>query len=361
MRLILLLSICIQLYACGGGGGGNGVSTPEPTTPTDNTPPEITLTGSASMTIELGTPYEEPGATATDNIDGDVEIEIAGFVYDELGVYTLTYTATDSSFNTISINRTVTVVEPVTSIKPLDTNKWHHQTVIPNGWGWFNGEVQHYTDRVENSYTSGGTLKIVAKKEQYSNAGVTKQYTSARLNSKFAFTYGRVEVRAKMPTGHGTWPAIWMLGKNITERGAYWQTQGYGTTSWPACGEIDIMEHWGSNQNSISSAMHTPSSHGGTINKGSQYISTATTAFHIYTLDWTAERMVFAVNGVEHYTYNPVEKNADTWPFDADQFLLLNVAIEGSIDPNFMESAMEIDYVRVYNTSGALVWSDEFD
>ena len=279
------------------------------------------------MIVELGTPYLEPGASAIDNAGSPLEVDIVGTVDDLMGTYSVTYTATDSAFNSSSVTRTVTVVSFDTSRKPLDASKWHHQTVIPNGRNWFNNEQQHYTDRLQNSYISGGALKIVAKKEQYSNAGVTKQYTSARLNSKFAFTYGRVEVRAKMPTGHGTWPAIWMLGKNITERGAYWETQGYGTTSWPACGEIDIMEHWGSNQNTISSAMHTPSSYGGTINKGSQYISTATTAFHIYTLDWTAERMIFAVNGVEHYTYNPVEKNADTWPFDADQFLLLNVAI----------------------------------
>ena len=242
MRIILAILFSSTLVACGGGGGiPNGPSS-------DLVAPIIALSGSTSMTIELGTPYEEPGATATDNVDGPVDVEISGSVDDALGVYTLTYTATDSSFNTRSVNRTVTVVAPITTIKPLDSAKWHHQTVIPNGWSWFNGEVQHYTDRLENTYVSDGTPKIVAQKEQFTDQGVTKQYTSARLNSKFAFTYGRVEVRAKMPIGHGTWPAIWMLGKNITERGAYWETQGFGTTSWPACGEIDIMEHWGRNQ-----------------------------------------------------------------------------------------------------------------
>ena len=361
MRLILLLSICIQLYACGGGSGGNGGGTPKPTPPADTTPPEITLLGSASMTIELGTPYEEPGATATDNVDGDVDVEIVGSVSNALGTYTITYSASDSSDNTSSVNRTVTVVEPVNTIKPLDSSKWHHQTVIPNGWSWFNGEQQHYTDRTDNTFVSEGTLKIVAKKEQFSDQGVTKQYTSARLNSKFAFTYGRVEVRAKMPTGHGTWPAIWMLGKNITERGAYWETQGFGTTSWPDCGEIDIMEHWGRNQNWVQSAIHNPSSYGATVNHGGQYIATASTGFHIYSMDWSAQRMIFSVNGQEHYRYDPVVKDANTWPFDADQFILMNVAIESGIDPNFVESAMEVDYVRVYNTSGQLVWSDEFN
>ena len=120
------------------------------------------------MTLELGTPYEEPGATATDNVDGPVDVEIAGLVDDALGVYTVTYTATDSSFNTRSVTRTVTVIAPITTIKPLDSNKWHHQTVIPNGWSWFNNEQQHYTNRIENTYVSDGTLKIVAQKEQFS-------------------------------------------------------------------------------------------------------------------------------------------------------------------------------------------------
>ena len=357
MRITLVALFTFLLFACGGGGGiPNGPSS-------DLVAPIIALSGSTSMTIELGTPYEEPGATATDNVDGPVDVEIAGSVDDALGVYTVTYTATDSSFNTRSVTRTVTVIAPITTIKPLDSNKWHHQTVIPMPeiGGWFNNEQQHYTDRIENTYVSDGTLKIVAQKEQFTDQGVTKQYTSARLNSKFAFTYGRVEVRAKMPVGSGTWPAIWMLGKNITERGAYWETQGYGTTSWPACGEIDILEHWGRNQNYVQSAIHTPSSHGATVNHGGQYNATTSSNFHVYSMDWSAERMVFAVNGVEHYTYNPVVKNADTWPFDADQFILLNVAIESGIDANFSASAMEVDYVRVYNTSGALVWSDEFD
>ncbi len=230
----------------------------------------------------------------------------------------------------------------------INSNKWFHQTQLPAGGNWYNGEVQHYTNRIENSYVSDGTLKIVAKKESFTDQGYTKQYTSARLNSKFAFTYGRVEVRAKLPTGVGTWPAIWMLGKNISEPGAYWQTEGYGTTGWPACGEIDIMEHWGNNQNYVQSAMHTPSSYGGTINHGGQTISTVSSQFHTYTLEWSPEKMVFSVDDIEHYTYNPTTKDSSTWPFDADQYMLLNIAIQPSIEASFVQSSMEIDYVRVY-------------
>lgn len=227
------------------------------------------------------------------------------------------------------------------------SENWFHQTQLPAGGNWYNGEVQHYTDKQDNAFVKDGILSIVAKKETYTNQGVTKNYTSARLNSKIAFTYGKVEVKAKLPTGVGTWPAIWMLGKNINEDGGYWDNQ-FGTTNWPACGEIDIMEHWGTNQNFVQSAMHTPSSYGGTVNHGGQNIPTASTAFHIYSLEWTPEKMVFAVDGNVHYTYNPGTKDANTWPFDKEQYLLLNIAIEPGIAASFTESAMEIDYVRIF-------------
>ncbi|MDG1503695.1 MAG: family 16 glycosylhydrolase [Flavicella sp.] len=234
----------------------------------------------------------------------------------------------------------------------IDSNKWFHQTQLPAGGGWYNNEAQHYTNRLENSYVSGGNLNLVAIKESFTDQGRTKEYTSARLNSKAAFKYGRMEIRAKLPTGSGTWPAIWMLGKNINEDGGYWDNNGYGSTPWPACGEIDIMEHWGNNQNYVSSAMHTPSSYGGTFNTGGRYLSTASTAFHVYELDWNAQRMIFSVDGIVHYTYNPTTKDANTWPFDAEQYFLLNVAIEGG-GANITQTAMEIDYIRVYQTEGS--------
>jgi beta-glucanase (GH16 family) len=231
---------------------------------------------------------------------------------------------------------------------PVDASKWFHQTLLPNGWGWFNGELQHYTDREDNSYVDDGFLHIVAKDETFTDQGVTKEYTSARLNSKFAFTYGRIETRAKMPFGIGTWPAIWMLGKNINEAGAYWQTQGFGTTAWPACGEIDILEHWGSNQNYVQSALHTPSSSGATINHGGTMAADVSNTFHIYAMEWTEDKIDFSVDGIVYYTYQPDPQNMNTWPFVSDQFILLNVAIENSINPAFTESDMVLDYIRVY-------------
>jgi beta-glucanase (GH16 family) len=230
----------------------------------------------------------------------------------------------------------------------INSSKWHHQTLLPAGDSWYNGEIQHYTNRQDNSYISNGILYIVGKKETFADQGHTKQYTSARLNSKFAFQYGKVEIRAKLPTGMGTWPAIWTLGKNINEDGGYWDNQGFGTSAWPACGEIDIMEHWGDNQNFVQSATHTPSSFGNTVNKAGQTIASASTSFHTYTLEWYPDKLSFSVDGNKHYTYSPPVKNASTWPFDTEQYILLNFAFLAHIDPNFTEDALEIDYVRVY-------------
>jgi len=231
---------------------------------------------------------------------------------------------------------------------PLDTSVWFHQTQLPLGNSWYNGEVQHYTNRINNSIVHDGSLHIIAKKETFTDQGYTKNYTSARLNSKMTFKYGRLEIRAKLPSGVGTWPAIWLLGKNIDEDGAYWDNLGYGTTPWPACGEIDIMEHWGTNQNYVQSAIHTPSSYGGTVNLGGQVVTTASTEYHVYAIDWNQNRLEFSVDSIVHYTYEPATKDASTWPFDQDMYLLLNIAIQSSIDPNFTQSSMDVDYVRYY-------------
>ncbi len=235
----------------------------------------------------------------------------------------------------------------------VNSLNWFHQTQLPNGISWYNGELQHYTNSPTNSFLSNGFLNIVAKKEVFTNQGQTKQFTSARLNSKFAFKYGRVEVRAKLPSGAGTWPAIWMLGKNIIEPGGYW-SEIYGTKNWPACGEIDIMEHWGSNQNVISSAVHHPIN--GNLSIG-EYISNSQTKpgvsneFNIYAVEWNEQSITFSVNGINHLSYNPPIKNQYTWPFDAEQYMLLNIAIEPSVTQSFVQSTMEIDYVRVYQSN----------
>jgi beta-glucanase (GH16 family) len=232
----------------------------------------------------------------------------------------------------------------------LNSNLWFHQTQLPAGGSWFNGELQHYTNRLVNSSIGNGLLKITARRENFTDQGQTKQFTSARLNSKFAFTYGRVDVRAKLPIGAGTWPAIWMLGQNIIEPGGFFSNQ-FGTASWPACGEIDIMEHWGNNPNVIHGSIHTPSSFGSTVNTQTRRMSSVSSTFYVYSIVWDENKIDFLIDDVVFYSYNPPVKNASTWPFNKPQYLLLNIAmggVGGAIDPAFTESSMDIDYVRVY-------------
>lgn len=241
----------------------------------------------------------------------------------------------------------------------VDPAKWHHQTYPVNGGqGWHNNEEQHYTDRLDNSYVSDGTLKIKAIKETYSNpqTGSFQNYTSARLNSKYAFTYGKVEVKAKLPPEQGTWPAIWTLGQNIWEQGAYWQTQGYGTTGWPTCGEIDIMEQ-DSDKSITSGAFHY-----GPDFPRRQYTTDHTSVadtentWHVYSMIWTLEGISLMVDGVEFHNTSNIDYRGvgpvDMSFFQANHFILLNIAmggmLGGSIDPNFSSAIMEIDYVRVF-------------
>ncbi len=230
-----------------------------------------------------------------------------------------------------------------------DTAKWHHQTIPIIGENWANGELQHYTDRVENSYVSDGTLKIKAIKEEYTSNGSTKSYTSARLNSKFAFKYGRIEVRAKLPGDGGTWPAIWTLGANINEVGNYFGDQ-YGSVGWPACGEIDIMEQRGWDKTISIAYFHWGDTNTGQYNStgGEVSVSNASSEFHVYALEWDADKMRITIDGELVYELS----NTADKPYDNLHYLLLNIAMGGNlggeIPSNFSEDIMEIDYVRIY-------------
>ena len=234
----------------------------------------------------------------------------------------------------------------------LDDSKWYHQVepILDNGTNWANGELQHYTARAENSFVSDGTLKIVAKKEDYTYNNATKNYTSARLNSKFVFKYGRVDVRAKAPAGGGTWPAIWTLGANINETGNYHGDQ-YGNVGWPHCGEIDIMEQYGDDKTKTLSTLHWQNS------ETDQYqyegdetpISNVGSDFHVYRVDWSESKIEFYLDGVKFYE----KANTSSDPFNNEHYLLLNLAIGGNmggtVPENFPDQTLEIDYVRVYS------------
>ena len=230
-----------------------------------------------------------------------------------------------------------------------DAQKWHHQIVPPNNGSWHNDELQHYTDRSENSFVSNGSLKIMALKEQYTYNGSTKAYTSARMNSKFAFTYGRVEVRAKLPVPAGTWPAIWTLGVDSNEAGNFFGDR-YGTVGWPLCGEIDIMEQTGWDKNSIISHFHW-----GDLNTkeykeegGNGPISDASDEYHIFALEWDSDSLRTYVDDKLVYTF----PNGTNRPFNHGHYLILNIAIGGNlggaVPDNFSQGTFEVDYVRIY-------------
>jgi beta-glucanase (GH16 family) len=215
-----------------------------------------------------------------------------------------------------------------------DTTKWAYD-IGTGDWGWGNNESQYYTNRADNVKVENGVLKITSLKEVY----LGSNYTSARINTqgKFSFKYGKVEIKAKLPTGGGTWPALWMLGSDINSVG------------WPQCGEIDIMEHVGNSQNKIHSTLHYPNFFGANGPSKSLTISSVSSEFHIYTLDWRADAIKFYVDGTLYNTFT----NSASLPFNKDFFIIINSAMggnfAGAIDPGFDFATFEIDYIRVYN------------
>lgn len=238
-----------------------------------------------------------------------------------------------------------------------DPAKWAYETGFVR-----NNEQQLYVrDRSENARVEGGLLIIEGRKEHLKNpafdpaaksggrggrARESAEYTSASLTTrgKASWTYGRVEVRAKLPTARGTWPAIWMLGTNI------------GQVNWPACGEIDIMEFVGYEPGIIHANIHTRKyNHVQKNGKGDKItIADASQAFHVYALEWTADRLDFLVDDQKYFTYRNEGSGRDAWPFDQAQYLILNLAIGGSwggargIDDAGFPQRYLIDYVRVY-------------
>ena len=226
------------------------------------------------------------------------------------------------------------------NINEVDDTKWFMETVAPNNGSWHNDELQHYTNRLENASVNEGVLKIIAKKENYTYSGSTQAYTSARLNSKFSFTYGKIIVRAKLPHAQGTWPAIWTLGSNLE------------TVGWPACGEIDIMEQNFEDFEMVQCAVHTPANHGENTIVKQVDVTDIIKNFHDYGMEWTDHHINFSIDDQIYFTYNPKEKTSENWPFYNDQYILLNIAMGGNlggpIDPNFNQDIMEVDFVRVY-------------
>lgn len=221
----------------------------------------------------------------------------------------------------------------------IDPTKWGYDT---GGDGWGNNELQYYTSRKENSFIENGNLVIQTLKEEYSG----RHYTSARMVTKNRgdWLYGHFEIRAKLPYGLGTWPAIWMLPTDWV----------YG--GWPNSGEIDIMEHVGYDQNVIHGSTHSKKYYHviGTQKTGTLRISNASNEFHTYAMEWFPEKIDVYVDGVKYFTSTNDNTGWEAWPFDKRFHIILNIAFGGNwggakgIDDSILPQRMEIDYVRVY-------------
>jgi beta-glucanase (GH16 family) len=215
---------------------------------------------------------------------------------------------------------------------------WVFETGTGSG-GWGNNELQYY--RRENATVENGQLVITAKREDFGGM----RYTSARMKTQGRrnFRYGKIEARIALPTGSGLWPAFWMLGSNISSVG------------WPACGEIDVMEHVNSN-NVAHGTIHWQADNGQYASYGGSR-STNVNAYHVYTIEWDSQRIRWFVDGAQYHEVNIANGVNGTHEFHNDFFLLLNLAVGGnwpgfSIDEGRLPARMLVDYVRVYSSSG---------
>jgi beta-glucanase (GH16 family) len=230
-----------------------------------------------------------------------------------------------------------------------DSSKWIYD-IDRNFLGWYNNELQYYSNaRTENSRVENGSLIITARREDLSTLGLAdwggQRYSSARLltRGKAAWTYGFIEIRAKLPCGRGSWPALWMLSAPPQ-------------VAWPDDGEIDIMEHVGFDPGVIHGTMHTLAYNHTKNNSrtATTTVADACTAFHKYQLTWTANQIKVGVDDHNYYQYSNDGSGNAEWPFDSPQYLILNIAVGGDwggqrgVDDTIFPIQMVVDYVRVY-------------
>ncbi len=220
-----------------------------------------------------------------------------------------------------------------------DSAKWDYET------GYIrNDERQFYTKkRPENVRVEDDNLVIESRKDNYND----HSYTSASLvtRGKAEWQYAKIEVRAKLPTGRGMWPAIWMLGTNIDKVG------------WPACGEIDIMENVGYDPDVVHANIHTEAyNHVKGTNKGnSMPVEAPYEQYHTYTVEWLPQKISFDIDGEQYFTFQKEADDPGVWPFDQKFYLIINAAIGGSwggaegVDDSIFPQKYYVDYVRVYN------------
>ncbi len=222
-----------------------------------------------------------------------------------------------------------------------DPNKWDYD-IGDHGWG--NNELQYYSKAdLNNARIENGILTIEAK----SDPAHPKGYSSARMvtRGKASWHYGYFEIKAKLPEGVGTWPAIWMLAEENRHGG------------WPKNGEIDIMEHVGYDPGKVHGTVHTEAfNHSiGTQKGGFIMVENFQSAFHIYAIDWTEDKIDFYIDGEKYFSFANTGGDYKEWPFNQPFHMILNIAVGGNwggqkgVDENIWPQKMEVDYVRVYD------------
>lgn len=232
-----------------------------------------------------------------------------------------------------------------------DPEKWNYEMGFIR-----NLEEQIYTTKKKNSRVRNGKLEIITRKEEFRNKKYDPEiqnyryntefadYTSASLNTKdnFEFKYGRVEVRAKLPSGNGVWPAIWMLGANFED------------IEYPKAGEIDIMEYVGKEPDKIHATIHFPwdNQNGIMSNGGSRTLSDASENYHIYSVSWSPEKIEFLIDNSVYHSFTIDDAGVENNPFRKPFYLIINLALGGNwageVDPGIFPQTFFIDYVRVY-------------
>ena len=396
---VLLFLLTLLIASCsksGGGGGGSQVSLP--TLSTNNVTAARNDTGistvdfrffvslSAVATSNVTVSYTTVSGTAVANQDfvptsgtltipagnstGYVDVNVIGDSTrrNDLTFYVAfsnptnaTISGSDSAIGTIQCNGTYMAIDTTSAggyTSPTSYNGYNlvwsdefiGKTLIPTNWlydignnnGWGNGEQEYYTNNSKNSFLTNGCLVIEARNEVF----LGNNFTSARIKTQGlqSFQYGRIDIRAKLPVGSGVWPALWMLGAN------------YPTVGWPLCGETDIMElKGGINPSQIWGSLHWHNNDGteGTENAADQITpGDFSQKFHVFSLLWQQNSIQFLVDNVPYETRSSTDVTNGTWPFNAPQFFIFNVAVGGNFPGPVVSSVfpqrMFIDYVRVF-------------
>jgi beta-glucanase (GH16 family) len=269
----------------------------------------------------------------------------------KLGIFTATGTIITENGTSLSTSNTgystpttypgYTMVWSNEFSNPINASEWNME--IGNGsGGWGNNELEYYTSSNKNSFVSNGNLIIEARKEAISGFN----YSSARMTTqgKKSFTFGRVDIRAKLPKGKGIWPALWMLGSNIS------------TVGWPSCGEIDIMELVGHEPNKVHGTAHWKPVNGTSINKGNSSTLASgdySQEFHVFSIIWVRDSIKWLIDDKEYFTLTKADVGNANYPFNDPQFFIFNVAVggnwPGSPDASTVfPQRMFVDYIRVF-------------